>query len=150
MALALLASHSFETPCTITVEQSPEHFHAHVELADDVEMQPGDKVRVHGAPIQIPFGTRQVFERRATVTRASPLARRVMSEQLFEDRFDGVAVTEGGLGAGEQSARDDGVTGRPLRIIVRARNADGSAARRNVVVELTGNRARPFVIRSRE
>ena len=83
-------------------------------------------------------------------TRASPLARRVMSEQLFEDRFDGVAVTEGGLGAGEQSARDDGVTGRPLRIIVRARNADGSAARRNVVVELTGNRARPFVIRSRE
>jgi hypothetical protein len=75
MALALLASHSFETPCTITVEQSSEHFHAHVELADDVEMQPGDKVRVHGAPIQIPFGTRQVFERRATVTRASPLAR---------------------------------------------------------------------------
>lgn len=75
MALALLASHSFETPCTITVEQSSEHFHAHVELADEVEMQPGDKVRVHGAPIQIPFGTRQVFERRATVTRASPLAR---------------------------------------------------------------------------
>jgi hypothetical protein len=75
MALALLTSHSFETPCTITVEQSSEHFHAHVELADDVEMQPGDKVRVHGAPIQIPFGTRQVFERRATVTRASPLAR---------------------------------------------------------------------------
>jgi hypothetical protein len=75
MALALLTSHSFETPCTITVEQSPEHFHAHVELADDVEMQPGDKVRVHGAPIQIPFGTRQVFERRATVTRASPLMR---------------------------------------------------------------------------
>jgi hypothetical protein len=30
---------------------------------------------VHGAPISIPFGTRQVFERRATVTRASPLAR---------------------------------------------------------------------------
>jgi hypothetical protein len=75
MALALLTSHSFETPCTITVEQSPEHFHAHVELADDVEMQPGDKVRVHGAPIQIPFGTRQVFERRATITRASPLMR---------------------------------------------------------------------------
>jgi len=75
MALALLTSHSFETPCTITVEQSPEHFHAHVELADEIEMQPGDKVRVHGAPIQIPFGTRQVFERRATVTRASPLMR---------------------------------------------------------------------------
>jgi hypothetical protein len=44
-------------------------------LSDDIEMQPGDKVQVHGAPIQIPFGTRQVFERRATVTRASPLMR---------------------------------------------------------------------------
>ena len=75
MALALLTSHSFETPCTITVEQSPEQFHAHVELSDEIEMQPGDKVQVHGAPIQIPFGTRQVFERRATVTRASPLMR---------------------------------------------------------------------------
>jgi len=75
MALAMLTSHSFETPCTITVEQSSEHFHAHVELDGDIEMEPGDKVRVHGAPIQIPFGTRQVFERSATVTRASPLAR---------------------------------------------------------------------------
>lgn len=75
MALALLTSHSFETPCTITVEQSSEHFHAHVELDGEIAMEPGDKVRVHGAPIQIPFGTRQVFERRATVTRASPLAR---------------------------------------------------------------------------
>jgi hypothetical protein len=75
MAFSFITSRSFETPCTITVEQSPEHFHAHVELADEVIIQPGDKVRVHGAPIQIPFGTRQVFERRATVTRASPLAR---------------------------------------------------------------------------
>ena len=75
MAFSFITARSFETPCTITVEQSSEHFHAHVELADDVEMQPGDKVRVHGAPIQIPFGTRQVFERRATETRASPLAR---------------------------------------------------------------------------
>lgn len=75
MAIGFLASQSFETPCTITVEQSPEHFHAHVELSDDVAIEPGDKVRVHGAPIQIPFGTRQVFERRATVTRASPLMR---------------------------------------------------------------------------
>jgi hypothetical protein len=85
MALALLTSHSFETPCTITVEQSSEHFHAHVELADDVEMQPGDKVRVHGAPIQIPFGTRQVFERRATVTRASPLKRALTKAAAYFD-----------------------------------------------------------------
>ena len=75
MALSFLASETFETPCTITVEQSSEHFHAHVELDGDIAMEPGDKVRVHGAPIQIPFGTRRVFERRATVTRASPLPR---------------------------------------------------------------------------
>lgn len=75
MAFAFLSTESFETPCTITVEQSSEHFHAHVELADEVAIEPGDKVRVHGAPIAIPFGTREVFERRATVTRASPLAR---------------------------------------------------------------------------
>lgn len=85
MPLSFLASKSFDTPCTITVEQSPEHFHAHVELADEIVIQPGDKVRVHGAPIQIPFGTRQVFERRATVTRASPMARAVTRFAAYFD-----------------------------------------------------------------
>lgn len=65
----------FDTPCTISVEQSSEHFHAHVELTGDVKIEPGDKVCVHGDPIAIPFGSKQVFERMATVTRASPLAR---------------------------------------------------------------------------
>jgi hypothetical protein len=85
MALALLTSHSFETPCTITVEQSSEHFHAHVELDGNIAMEPGDKVRVHGAPISIPFGTRQVFERRATVTRASPLKRALTKAAAYFD-----------------------------------------------------------------
>ena len=57
MALAFLTATSFDTPCTITVEQSSEHFHAHVELAGEIAMEPGDKVRVHGAPISIPFGS---------------------------------------------------------------------------------------------
>ncbi|EAQ27805.1 hypothetical protein NAP1_09432 [Erythrobacter sp. NAP1] len=65
----------FDTPCTITVEQSSEHFHAHVELPEEIVMEPGDKVRVHGDPISIPFGSREVFERTATVTRAGPLKR---------------------------------------------------------------------------
>lgn len=85
MAFALLTSQSFETPCTITVEQSSEHFHAHVELDGEIAMEPGDKVRVHGAPIQIPFGTRQVFERRATVTRASPLMRGITKVAAYFD-----------------------------------------------------------------
>jgi hypothetical protein len=85
MPLAFLTAQSFDTPCTITVEQSSEHFHAHVELDGDIAMEPGDKVRVHGAPIQIPFGTCQVFERRATVTRASPLARALTKLAAYFD-----------------------------------------------------------------
>jgi hypothetical protein len=70
-----MGARRFDTPCTITVEQSPEHFHAHVELDENVEIEPGDKVRVHGDPISIPFGSREVFHRTATVTRAGPLKR---------------------------------------------------------------------------
>lgn len=81
---------------------------------------------------------------------ASPLARRVMADQVFEDGFAGIAVAEGGLAAGETARVDDGVTGRPLRIIVRACNPSGSAARRNVVIELTANPARPYVVRARD
>lgn len=81
---------------------------------------------------------------------ASPLARRVMTEQVFEDSFQGVPVVEGGLDADETGRVNDGVTSRPLRIMVRARNASGSAARRNVVIELTGSPARPYVVRSRD
>lgn len=66
---------SFETPCTILVEQSSEHFHAHVDLVGDVEIEPGDKVRVHGDPISIPFGSKATFHRTATVTRAGPAMR---------------------------------------------------------------------------
>ncbi len=65
----------FDTICTITVEQSPDHFHAHVELAGDVQIEPGDTVCVHGSPISIAFGEKAVFERSATVTRAGPVKR---------------------------------------------------------------------------
>ncbi len=85
MALALLTSETFEIPCTITVEQSSEAFHAHVELDGEVAIEPGDKVRVHGAPIQIPFGTRQVFERHATVTRAGPVKRALTKLAAYLD-----------------------------------------------------------------
>ena len=75
----------FDVPCTITVEQSPEHFHAHVDLPDNVVMEAGDKVRIHGAPISIPFGSRQVFERTATVTRAGPLKRALIKAAAYFD-----------------------------------------------------------------
>ena len=72
---AHLTQLQFDTPCTIFVEQSSEHFHAHVELDEAIELEPGDKVRVHGDPISIPFGSREVFHRTATVTRAGAIKR---------------------------------------------------------------------------
>lgn len=66
---------SFETPCTVAVEHSDEFLSAHVELAGDIEIGPGDRVRVHGAPISVGFGERQVVQRIATVERASTAER---------------------------------------------------------------------------
>ncbi len=73
--IPLFSSDQFYTACRIEIEQSPDHFHAHVELADNIEIQPGDRVRVHGDPIQISFGERVVFDRIATVQRAGLLRR---------------------------------------------------------------------------
>jgi len=70
-----MALKRFDIPCLIAVEQTEEHFHAHVELAEDVEIRPGDQVCVHGDPVQIRFGERVNVSRMATVTRAGPLLR---------------------------------------------------------------------------
>lgn len=70
-----MARASFDTPCRIAIEQSEEHFHAHVELAGDIAIHPGDRVRVHGAPIRVAFGQSVIHDRIATVTRAGPLLR---------------------------------------------------------------------------
>jgi hypothetical protein len=70
-----MSTRSFDIPCRIEIEQSEEHFHAHVELEGDVPIYPGDKVRVHGAPVRVAFGQSAVFDRVATVTRAGPLER---------------------------------------------------------------------------
>ncbi|MBX7497105.1 hypothetical protein K3172_14695 [Qipengyuania sp. 6B39] len=70
-----MSARTFDTPCRIAIEQSDEHFHAHVELDGDIAIFPGDRVRVHGAPIRIAFGQTANYERMATVTRAGPLLR---------------------------------------------------------------------------
>jgi hypothetical protein len=71
----LFSSQCFDTNCRIEIEQSPDHFHAHVELEGDIAIEPGDRVRVHGDPITIGFGERRVFDRVATVQRAGWLRR---------------------------------------------------------------------------
>ena len=65
----------FDTLCTIELEHSDEYLCAHVELADGVAVGPGDRVRVHGAPISLGFGERRVVERMATVERAGAVER---------------------------------------------------------------------------
>ena len=65
----------FDTPCTVEVELSDEFCRANVVLANDYEVGPGDRVRVHGAPISVGFGERRVVERTATVERAGVLER---------------------------------------------------------------------------
>ena len=65
----------FDTPCTIELEHSDAQLCAHVELAGGIAIGPGDRVRVHGAPISIGFGERRVVERMATVERASAVER---------------------------------------------------------------------------
>jgi hypothetical protein len=66
---------TFDVPCTVEIEQTSETLHAHVVLDGDIEIRPGDEVRVHDAPTGVEFGQRLVVRRTATVTRAGPLDR---------------------------------------------------------------------------
>jgi hypothetical protein len=85
---------SITVPCTVELEQTPEFLQAHVHL-DGIEVDAADEVVVHDAPTSVPFGEKQVFQRTATVTRASALDRfltkllayRELTE-LYEVGFD--------------------------------------------------------------
>jgi hypothetical protein len=67
----IFARTRFDTPCTIEVEHTNEHLHAHVELDGDITIYPGDQVKVHGKPIKVLFGERIVERRTATIARAN-------------------------------------------------------------------------------
>lgn len=98
--LGLAAWYAHTTPrdvtCTLDLEATPEHFHAHVRLRDDVRIQPGDEVLVHGAPSRIALGTRMTVEATATVRPASWLKQRVTKllggteiTELYDVGFEG-------------------------------------------------------------
>jgi hypothetical protein len=85
----------FEVPCTIDLESTHDHFHAHVNL-EGVEVDPGDAVLVHGAPSRIAFGTQQQIASKATVERASWLRRQFVKltggtelYELYDVGFEG-------------------------------------------------------------
>lgn len=61
--------------CTVRVSHIPEELSAHVELDDNLQVEAGDRVQVHGAPLTVPFGEVRVERRAATVTRATWLER---------------------------------------------------------------------------
>jgi hypothetical protein len=61
--------------CTVRVSHTFEDLSAHVELEGDVPIEPGDRVLVHGAAINPPYGEIQVERRQATITRATWLER---------------------------------------------------------------------------
>ena len=82
-------------PCTLDLEATQEHFHAHVEL-HGVEVNEGDEVLVHGAPTRIAAGEKRTMEAKATVHHASPLKRfmtRILGTSevtsLYEVGFEG-------------------------------------------------------------
>ncbi|MBU6373827.1 MAG: hypothetical protein KJS97_13955 [Alphaproteobacteria bacterium] len=91
MTLPILSRQSFQTPCTIEIEHTADHLHAHVELADGLRPEPGDRVLVHGDPIHIPFGERRVLSRVATVERATWIERlwtRLSATMLLTELYE--------------------------------------------------------------
>jgi hypothetical protein len=72
---ALVGRERFEVGCTVEVEHSFDSLHAHVELDGDPPLTPGDRVVVHGEPVDVGFGERLVERRTATVIRAHPVER---------------------------------------------------------------------------
>jgi hypothetical protein len=65
---------SFDVPCTLDIEVTPESVHAHA-VPEGVTLYPGDRVIVHGVPERIDFGDRYSLNCTATIIRAGWLTR---------------------------------------------------------------------------
>ncbi len=92
--LAFFRRESFDVPCTVEIEHSALSLHAHVEISSRIAIAPGDRVVVHDAPTDIPFGEQAFVQRTATIIRAGWLQRcatRIASHfeltHLFEVSF---------------------------------------------------------------
>ncbi len=70
-----LYGESFDVDCTVDIQNTFEQFHALVELDGNPALFPGDKVKVHGDPVTVPYGEKRIFRRTATVQRATALCR---------------------------------------------------------------------------
>ncbi len=63
-----------DVTCMVDIEQTPESLHAHA-IPDGIDIRPGDRVIVHGAPTEVRFGDHVTLQCRATVIRAGWLKR---------------------------------------------------------------------------
>jgi hypothetical protein len=66
---------TLDVGCTITIENTFESLHAHVELDGNIAVEPGDEVQVQGDPVVVPYGEKRVLRRTATVSRAGMIER---------------------------------------------------------------------------
>lgn len=76
--------------CTVDLEATHEHFHAHVDLGD-VKVGPGDAVTVRGVPSRIAIGEKRTFASQADVERAGPVRRawtKLVGRFGFQDLYD--------------------------------------------------------------
>lgn len=87
-------SRTLDLPCTIEIEQTHDYFHAHLALDAPIEIRPGDRVQLQGAPISVAFGDKLIEHRRATVRQANWLVRawtiflaRFQLQELYEVSF---------------------------------------------------------------
>ena len=72
--MTVRSGRTFQVPCTVEIEHSPESLHAHVDLKG-FDVGPGDRVVILGPPIHVSYGERRTVNRRATVVRATALGR---------------------------------------------------------------------------
>ena len=63
-----------EVECCVEIACTPDELYAHVSL-DGADVQPGDVVLVHAAPVQINYGQRVDCASHATIIRAGLLTR---------------------------------------------------------------------------
>ncbi len=71
-----MTARSFDVPCLLDIEVTPESVHAHA-VPEGVVLRPGDTVVVHGVPPHIDFGDKLTLACTATITRAGWLTRQV-------------------------------------------------------------------------
>lgn len=74
-------------PCTVDLERTHEHMHAHVVFEEHREIDPGDVVYVRGAPDRIEYGDRKTVEADAVIEHAS-LPRRAWTRVVGLLEFD--------------------------------------------------------------